>query len=111
MLMRTCTKEKPTWVLQRLAGKWWNFGRVLFIVYTGFGPVSNAFCPVFVASCLPLFLLFCLLSWPCRLTPCFWTHTSPNATQRVLPRTEWTDQALSPVVQLLSCLSTAPLSI
>jgi hypothetical protein len=59
MLVQTCTTEKPTSVLQHLAGEW-NFGRVPPIVYTSFALVSNAFCPVFVASCLPLFLLFLL---------------------------------------------------
>jgi hypothetical protein len=57
MLVQTCTKEKPTSVLQHLAGKWWNFTPVPPIVYTSFTLVSNVFCPVFAAPCLSLFIV------------------------------------------------------
>jgi len=70
MLVQNYTKEKPTSVLQHLAGGW-NFGLVPPVVYTSFTLVSNAFCPRICHPCLLLFLLFHLLSWPCRLTPCF----------------------------------------
>lgn len=110
MLVQTCTKEKPTSVLQHLAGGW-NFAWVPSIVYASFALVSNAFCPVFVASCLPLFPLFCLLSWPHPLPPCFWIHTSTDATQCVIPGTGRRDEALSSMAQSLFCSSTASLSL
>jgi len=105
MLVQTYTKEKPTSVLQHLAGEW-NFDLVPLIVYTSFALVSNALCLVFVASCLPLFLLFCLLSWSHLLPLCFCIHTSTDTTPRVIPETGRKDhQALSSVTQPLSCSS------
>ena len=64
MLVQTCTERKPASVVTHRAGKWWNYALVPPIVYTGFAPVSNSSCPVFIASRAPSFAILASFSYP-----------------------------------------------
>jgi hypothetical protein len=43
MIVQTCTKRMPAWVVQHPAGQWWNFSLVPPTIYTSLKLVSSAF--------------------------------------------------------------------